>query len=198
MKKQVLLSAFMLIASLSFAQQANKFRLGIETGYTFPKGGSGILMVIEPKYNITRSINVGIRYQLASMSREIANAAGQLTRASLTTNHSLLGTLDYYIKVKNAAYIAPYAGIGAGVYSLTSVTASDYSSAAAEGRQFGGILRLGAEIAKYRFGLEYNFVPKSNYTLSTNNIAGSIKNSYFAITVGFFIGGGVWGRDTTK
>jgi hypothetical protein len=58
----------------------------------------------------------------------------------------------------------------------------------------GGLLRGGFEWGKFRMGLEYNLVPKSTLQDTSGNNRGTISNSYLGIHLGFFVGGGKWGK----
>ena len=56
------------------------------------------------------------------------------------------------------------------------------------------MLTAGVELGKLRLALEYNLVPATDVQVSTGTVNDKIPNSYLAITAGFFIGGGKWGK----
>ncbi|HKZ67528.1 MAG TPA: hypothetical protein VJ111_14275, partial [Chitinophagaceae bacterium] len=59
--------------------------------------------------------------------------------------------------------------------------------------KFGGMIRGGIEVSHFRFGLEYNIVPKTTFTGYNNSgdeAELTSKNSYIGIKLGVCIGGG--------
>ena len=49
MKKIIFALLLMLAVVQVQAQEKNKFRVGLDAGYTIPDGGGGVLIAIEPK-----------------------------------------------------------------------------------------------------------------------------------------------------
>ena len=70
--------------------------------------------------------------------------------------------------------------------------------------KFGGFLTTGIETGKFRLALEYNLLPSSSVVISnynydeilnegfTTQMDDKVRNSYFAVSVGIFMGGGKW------
>jgi hypothetical protein len=56
------------------------------------------------------------------------------------------------------------------------------------------MVRAGVELGKFRIGAEYNFVPTSNLQNISGQVIGEAVNEYFGFTLGFFVGGGKWGK----
>ena len=56
------------------------------------------------------------------------------------------------------------------------------------------MIRAGVELGKFRIGAEYNIVPSSDLQNSSGVTVGSAINEYYGITLGFFVGGGKWGK----
>ena len=167
----------------------------------FQRGGGGVLFTLEPKYNLKDNLNVGIRWQSAAMAKSvIINPANDVSNADLSVNSSFLGTTDYYFNNGGSAF-APYVGAGLGVYLLGNVSSSSngstISSGLSLGSKFGGMIRAGFEVGKFRMGAEYNVVPASDYNIVVGTLTESIKNSYLGISIGFFIGGGQWNSKAT-
>lgn len=196
MKKFIFLALFTLITSFSFAQVKDRFRVNLDLGYTIPtNGGGGILFTIEPKWNLTDNMNVGIRWQSAAMSKGLTiDASGTTTNSSISANSSFLGTYDYYFNSGSSSF-APYVGAGLGLYVLGNMSienSANNDASISAGSKFGGVIHGGFEAGKFRMGVEYNLIPKSDSYL-TNGTMGKVSNSYIGITLGFFIGGGRWG-----
>lgn len=196
--KKIILSAIAVFAlTNSYSQQEGKFRVGLDLGYTVPSnGGGGVLFSIEPKYNIKDNMNVGLRIGAAAMVRDIKDN-GDTTSAKVSANGSYVGTYDYYFNNSGGTFV-PYIGGGVGYYSIANVEFDDVDSSSdatldASGKM-GGLIRGGFEWGKFRMGLEYNFVPKSELQDISGAKIANVSNTYLGIHLGFYLGGGKWGR----
>ena len=192
MKKSIVSLLFMVLLSGVFAQEEGKVRGGLDLGFCIPKGGGGLCLDINLGYNIQDNMTVGIRLGSAIMGRtdpfgETASASGNL---------SIAGTYNYYFSTGTSPF-APFVGGGLGVYGVASMASGNNSVSVEAGNRLGGLLTAGAELGKFRFALEYNLIPSSAVKISGNETGivlenDKIKNSYMAITIGFYIGGGKW------
>jgi outer membrane protein W len=197
MKKIILTAAAVFAFANGYSQTEGGFRVGLDLGYTIPSnGGGGILFSIEPKYNIKDNMNVGLRIGAAAMVRDI-KSDGDTESAKVSANGSYVGTYDYYFNKSGKSFV-PYLGGGAGYYSIANVEINngdnnDEIALDANGKM-GGLLRGGFEWGKFRMGLEYNLVPKSTLQDINGANLGTISNSYLGIHLGFYVGGGKWGK----
>jgi len=182
------------------AQEAGKFRVGLDLGLAMPKGGAGLLGAIEAKYNVADNMNVGLRYETAGMAKEVGDY-----KTSISANSAFLGTYDYYFNNGSSSF-APFIGAGLGYYAIANFDFNaDLNSQELKGGdsgKFGGLLRTGFEWGKFRLGLEYNLIPKSKiegFSVNNNGVfteskkSTTVKNNYFGISLGFYLGGGKWG-----
>ena len=203
MKKNILSLVALMTFAFATAQEEGKFRVGLDLGYTIPSGGGGgILVSLEPKYNITDNMNVGFRFGSAAMVRNFSGSQSDgNVKANIASNGSYLATYDYYFK--GSSSFVPYVGAGAGIYTLANVgfSSNDIDSNTASNikldatSKFGGLIRAGFEWGKFRMGLEYNIVPKSDLVdLSGKSYNVTAQNSYLGIHLGFYVGGGKWGK----
>jgi hypothetical protein len=55
--------------------------------------------------------------------------------------------------------------------------------------ELGGFFRAGFELGKLRLAATYNLIGKSEL-----DGGGEVKNSYFSVSLGFYLGGGKWGK----
>lgn len=193
MKKIILSLVCLMTFASATAQEKGKFRVGLDLGYTIPSGGGGgVLLSLEPKYNITDNSNIGFRLGSAAMTRNFSGTGTDL-KANLSSNGSYVATYDYYFK-GNSSFV-PYVGGGAGIYTLANVEFSSVGAGNLDAKsKFGGLLRTGFEWGKFRMGLEYNMVPKSNLQNISGSTTATAKNSYLGIHLGFYVGGGKWGK----
>ncbi|WP_281226917.1 hypothetical protein [Flavobacterium aquiphilum] len=197
MKKIILFVFVSLVFANGYSQEKGKFRAGLDFGYVPANGGGGMLISLEPKYNIADNMNVGLRLGVAGVVRDLTTTNDTEFNAKLAGIGSYIGTYDYYFH-KSRSTFAPYVGGGVGYYTLSNVKVSDFDNnesfnPSASG-VFGGLIRGGFEWAGFRMGLEYNFLPKSDIENTNGMKVGTAKNAYLGIHVGFFVGGGKWGR----
>lgn len=199
MKKVILLAFIILAIANGYSQVNGKFRVGLDLGYVPSKGGGGAMFSLEPKYNIKDNMNVGLRFGIAAIIKDL-NTNGDTPSAKVSASGSYVGTYDYYFHKPGSSF-APYIGGGLGYYSLANVevddsnganTTTEYSPAVSGA--FGGLIRGGFEWAGFRMGLEYNLVPDSDLEDLNGNKVGTAKNAYLGIHIGFFVGGGKWGK----
>ena len=174
------------------AQEQNKFRVGFDFGYAIPDGGGGILAALEGKYNIADNMNVGLRIESAVMAKNVAavNDVAEI-EASLSANTSYFGTFDYYFNSGSSSF-APFVGAGIGYSALANLTVDNQitdDEFDVDGK-FGGLLRAGFELGKFRMAANYNLIGKSEIGEGIDAV--EAKNSYFGISLGFFLGGGKW------
>ena len=186
MKK--LFYAFIVMASLvqwTHAQEQNKFRVGLDFGYVMPDGGGGILLAIEPKYNVADNMNIGLRFESAAMAKNITTG-GVDVEADLAASASYLGTFDYYFHNGSSSF-APFMGAGVDYSTLANLGFEELGPGEIEvDGKFGGLIRAGFELGKFRLAASYNLIGKSEIE------GAEIKNSYFGISLGFYLGGGKW------
>ncbi len=188
MKKLVLFGAIIALGLTNVnAQEKGKIRVGLDLGYSGGSGGGGVLVNIEPKYNISDNMNVGLRLGAAAFARSLEGNGAEVD-LDVATNGNYLATFDYYFNNGNSS-LAPYLGAGLGIYSLAKANFSSAGTSAtvrAE-NEFGGMVRGGVEIGKFRLGVEYNIVPKTDLDAGVSS-----KNSYLGVSLGFYVGGGKW------
>lgn len=145
----------------------------------------GVVAAIEPKYAVSDRFSVGFRTQGAGLVRTFykMNTSDQYIRAQASAMLSTSITSDYYLAYQE---LRPYVGVGAGYYFYKAASFDANSSSTtdpgetAAGSKFGVLARAGLDLFHMKLGMEYNFVGKTGRT----------KNSYFALTAGFYFGGG--------
>jgi hypothetical protein len=195
MKKVILVLFIAVTFNGIYAQKEGGFRVGFDLGFTVPSnGGGGLLFSIEPKYNIKENANIGLRIGSAAMIRDVQDN-GSSSSGKISVNASYLGTYDYYFNKAGKSFV-PYIGGGVGLYSIANVAYDDVSTASKVSisgtEKVGALLRGGFEWGKFRMGMEYNLVPKSDlYNISGDKV-GTVSNTYLGMHVGFYVGGGKW------
>jgi outer membrane protein X len=186
---------------LSFSSKAQDseykpFKVDVSLGYVIPGGKGakgGILFAIEPKYSVISNLAVGLRMEGAIVARFSGyDENGDVMDASVKAAGSYLATGDYYIPTGSA--FRPFTGTGAGIFSIAGVEVNSTSGEVSGGSKFGGMVRTGFELSHFRFGFEYNIVPKTKFDgfdENGNPTTGlTSNNSYMGIKLGVCIGGG--------
>jgi outer membrane protein X len=191
--KKITFSILLLSAVIiSNAQNFKPFKVDVSTGYAIPGGKGakgGILFAVEPKYAVISNLSVGLRFEAAVMARGYADQTGSTTEVDVKAAGSYLATADYYLTENT---VRPFAGVGAGLFSLASASADNNGGSAGAGSKFGGLVRAGVEISHFRLGIEYNLVPATTVTVFDGNSTyeSKAKNGYIGIKIGAVIGGG--------
>jgi outer membrane protein X len=197
-----LLAIFILFSTITLstngqdAVHLKPFKVDLSIGYAIPGGEGvkgGIILALEPKYAVIPNLAVGLRMEGAIIAKfsgydEDGNAMDTKVKAA----GSYLATGDYYFT--NNYALRPFAGAGAGIFSIAGIEVNSTSGKVSGGSEFGGMLRAGIEAGHFRIGLEYNMVPKTTfegYDSDGNYRTGlTSSNSYIGIKIGACIGGG--------
>jgi hypothetical protein len=162
-----------------------RFKVDLGMGYARPQGkGSkaGVLLYMEPKYNVVDKLSVGLRTEATAMARGYVDVNNSKVTGKAGLGLSFLATGDYYF---NNRLARPFAGAGAGIYNLISLeatTSNGGSISIPSTTKFGTMIRAGVEVWHVRAAIEYNFVPKT----------GLITNNYLGIKIGIVLGGGLY------
>jgi outer membrane protein W len=200
MKKLFAITLLLFVCQWTMAQQAGRFRMGMDLGAAIPKGGGiGALINLEPKINLNNNMNVGIRFGVAALAKDVTYYdVIEDYEGEISGNVSVTGTFDYYFN-KGGSNVAPYIGAGFGYYALSSIEINsvDFDTPDTIGDleadfKWAPMVRAGVELGKFRMGAEYNFIPTSNLQNISGEVIGEAINQYFGFTLGFYVGGGRW------
>nr|WP_319400826.1 outer membrane beta-barrel protein [uncultured Carboxylicivirga sp.] len=186
MKKLVLIIAIAVLGIAQASAQSENykaFKVDLGMLYGLPSDGfdAGIGFYVEPKYNLTDNIALGLKMEWAVLGAEESDGLS----ASISALGSYQVTGDYYFGTNK---VRPFVGLGTGIYSMGSV---DYTANTLEGTgelsadygsKFGLAPRAGLLLGHFRLGLEYNIITGIPSELASRN--------YMSIKIGFEIGGG--------
>ncbi len=202
MPKKVLSLIILLFCLFSVNAQENSiFKLRIETGFlAFSVSENlGLFLNVEPNLKFSENTAIGLRIGVRLNSQNIENIdIFQFNTDDESENGTLsfIPTFDYYF---NKVNYRSYLGLGLGIHFLPNpievfpVVIANPSENILEGsvnKRVGLLLRGGFELDNLRFGLEYNFVPKTDIEIPNGQIIGTVDTSYLGLSVGFIIGGG--------
>ena len=201
-KMKNLLAIFVLSFTLTLSAKAQDavhlkpFKVDLSVGYAIPGGEGtkgGVLFALEPKYAVIPNLSIGLRMEAAIIAKFSGyDEAGNAMDTKVKAAGSYLATGDYYFT--NNYALRPFAGAGAGIFSIAAMEVNSNNGKVSGGSKFGGMVRGGVEAGHFRIGLEYNLVPKTTYEgydSDGNYVTGlSSSNNYMGIKVGVCIGGG--------
>ena len=176
----------LLLPSVSFAQEAGKFRVGLEPGYLFPlKSGFGFSEAIELKYNMKNNMNIGLKQENAIMVD---------VEASDVRINLFAATYDYYLHSTGNRF-SYFVGAGLGYY-YCKIWGTDSYDGTELNSTFNNptyLIRIGFEFWKLRSSLTYNLVRNPNYEIPRDR-----NTDYISFNIGFYIGGGKWKNEQLK
>lgn len=201
MKKLFGIALLVVLMQTAYAQRAGGFRFQMDLGTAIPKnGGIGGLLNLEPQILVRDNLAVGLRFGFAGLAKNVTyyNLSNDFD-GEISANASVAGTVNYYLNNGNSR-VAPYIGAGFGYFALsnlniesTSIDPDNVGNLEAD-FAWAPMIRAGFELGKFRLGAEYNFIPNSSLQNLNGAVIGEAINEYFGFTLGFFVGGGKWGK----
>ena len=107
-----------LLVNISFSQVKGTLRLNFDIGKVVSsKESRNFAAYLEPKYNLTDNLNIGLRTGVALVYREPKFDQNINFSTSASSSTSFILTIDYYPKL-NSKYIKPFVGFGVGFYTI--------------------------------------------------------------------------------
>lgn len=198
--KYTLLFALLIVPMTVSGQTYTGFHLNFAGGIGLPTGErskNGYLIAVEPKFGISRVVDIGLRYEAMTGTRGFEDGRYINVGTDIQTVHSL--GLIGNVTVINKGGIRPFIGAGLGIFFIPSATVGTISAFATygvdnSGTFVGGIIRAGFKASRFGLGTEYNLVPATNPSLrGGSGVSGSagllILNSYIGVKLGIDIGG---------
>lgn len=201
LKTLTVFSVLMLTSCYLQAQEQGKIRVGADIGMILPANGIGLSGNLDLRYNISNRLSAGLRLGSGGMMKNMEVLMdGSGATVTVSGHKSYLATSDYYF-TKQYSQFAPFVGAGAGIFKIGNVYAEmengeNVDITAGWGTKFtvGAALRGGFEFDKFRLAMDYYLIPRTSLYNILGNEIGTASNSYMNISVGFYIGGGRWGK----
>ncbi len=183
-------------------EQAKPFKVAIGGGYASPANTdvstdlskAGFVYKIEPQYELSRNLEVGLRFEQALIQRPEALDNNLFYASKAKSIMSAALTANYIINTGTA--FRPYVGAGAGLYYSekseqtyqTSGSAIVYYPLPAT-VVFGGLARAGVKFGIVYVEADYNLISDTSVTNAATKLTLAAKNSYFSVKAGITIGG---------
>lgn len=182
MKKSLLLLALVGFATTLKAQSVNyhAFKVDIGLGYAIPSESSGtdgtkagVTFTIQPHYRLSDDLALGLRFEGAALGDKNETDGDTHVHVSVLTSYCATG--EYYF---TPGGVRPFVGAGLGFFTQSVSINSNKSdeSASASNSKFGFFPEAGIEAGHFRLSADYDIIGSNE--------------SYFAIKIGAFFGGG--------
>ena len=186
---------FIFLCSTLSAQQAGKFRVGLDVGGFKPSNGVTFGCDLDLRYNFSSNLNAGIKFTSLSMAKDFIKNSDQTSTGVLSLTSATILQSDYYFLTKNSNF-ASFIGGGIGRFGLVNVgfnhtmeaTISSYDYS--KDYKIGSLIRAGFEYEKFRVAFEYYTIPNSILVNPSGQTIGTYSNRFSNLTLGFYIGGG--------
>lgn len=175
------------------AQEKNNVQLQVAPGILVKNESEnlGLLLNVEPHIAISSRSAIGLRFGLAVNPQKFDNNGNTPFRFDPEKDNGILSFMPTYTYYLNDRYVRPFVGVGVGYYAFSSIDLENPTENVAEGsvnNQLGFLVRGGLKWRKTSLGLEYNIVPKSDVSIPTGEIIGTVDNSYLGLSIGFTLG----------
>jgi hypothetical protein len=175
--------------------------LDLALGAAIPQGPGakgGVLLAVQPQYQIGRHLSAGFRFEAALTARGFQSSYGSSSGAKVAASGSYMLIGDYCISLPR---FSPFVGAGIGVYRTGYASFDEGGGAGTIGTgsatKIGELVRAGITKGNFRASAEYNLVPNSSETVADQPAGGSFKsisrNSYLGVKFGLSFGGKSYG-----
>jgi outer membrane protein X len=191
------LAAFVLLAALgstAHAEAQNYQPIRMDLALVMALNGSGDVnawgagLAVEPKYNLTDQLALGLRLEYTGLVSESYTLAGLDLSLSARAVLAILAKADYYFTTSSTR---PFIGLGAGYYSIGS---SDVGSTGLSAEAFGGFgvfPQFGVNFGHFRLAVGYHAIFGEAQTVVVAGIAPpTLSKNYVAFEIGGTFGGG--------
>lgn len=146
-------------------------------------------LAIEPKYNATDELALGLRLEAVGMaSQSFYVAGGTSTSLSARAAVSILAKADLYL---TTTAVRPFLGFGAGMYGIGSATSSAGGATAGAFTGFGVCPQVGVNFGHFRLAAAYNIPIGYDIVIGgAQAVSATLPKNYFSFEIGGTIGGG--------
>lgn len=184
------------LGSVARAQAENFQPIRVEATLVVARGSGdvgawGAGLAIEPKYNLTDQLSIGLRFEGSGMvSQSIAPSLVGGLDASMSARAvvAFIAKADYYLSTSSTR---PFVGLGAGYYSIGSANSGITGVSAEAFSGFGLFPQVGVNFGHFRMALGYHAILGGSQTLMVAGVPTvDLSKNYFAFDIGGTFGGG--------
>lgn len=191
------IAAFLAVAALGTtarAQAQNYPPVRVDLVAVIAYGGSGDItawgggLAVEPKYNLTDQLSLGVRVEYTGLVSQSYDIVGLSLSMSARAVFAILAKADWYFTTSSSR---PFVGLGAGYYSIGS---SDLGSTGVSAEAFSGFglfPQFGVNFGGFRMAVGYHAIFGEAQTITVVGIAPpTLSKNYVAFEIGGTFGGG--------
>lgn len=158
----------------------------------------GIGAAVEPKYNVTDKLSVGLRFEGSAILTGDVSVDGQDVSVGARAVTAYLAKADYYLTDSS---VRPFVGAGLGLYRIGSGSQSvDGSSGTVVQRAesfsgFGFCPQVGVNFGGFRLAATYHVITGDDQVVVTQAVGAtaptstSLSKNFFAVELGGTLGG---------
>jgi outer membrane protein W len=209
--KSIMVSTMFAIACLAFAPPARaqgasyqpiRVDLTVYGAYASADANAyGIGAAVEPKYNLTDHLALGLRFEGAAFATQ-AVSVGPTGSQQVSVSQSARALTAYLVKADyylTTSYVRPFVGLGLGLYRIASGSQSisgtgGITQQASSFSGFGLCPQVGVNFGSFRLAGTYHVITGKDQVVVTQAVGGAptevkLSKSFFAFEIGGTFGG---------
>ncbi len=210
--KSIMVSTMVAIACLAFASPARAqdgnyqpIRVDVTVYGAYASADAnayGIGAALEPKYNLTDHLALGLRFEGAAFATQ-AVSVGPAGSQQVSVSQSARALTAYLVKADyylTTMYVRPFVGLGLGLYRIASGSQSvsgtgGITQQASSFSGFGLCPQVGVNFGAFRLAGTYHLITGGDQVVVTQAVGGGaptevkLSKSFFAFEIGGTFGG---------
>lgn len=197
----VLAALVLAVATPAVATSENYQPFRVDTGISFLYGDAdiaeyGIGGYVEPKYNLTDRLAVGLRIGGAALIPESVSVGSESMSMGVRAISTYMAKVDYFLTTSS---VRPFVGFGAGLFRVGAMDQSADSGGVVQKAEvfdgFGIAPQVGVNFGGFRLAATYNLITGGDRIVVTQAVGAtvpvehSMPTSYFGLELGGTFGG---------
>lgn len=190
----------LLAAAPALATSESYQPIRVDTTINFLYGAAdvaeyGIGAAIEPKYNLTDRLSLGVRLEGAALMPESVSVGSDNVSMGVRALSIYLAKADFYLTTSS---VRPFVGFGAGLYRMGSIDQSAGSGGVVQRAEafsgFGIAPQIGVNFGAFRLAGTYHLITGGDRVVVTQAVGGTperhtMPTGFFALELGGTFGG---------
>jgi outer membrane protein X len=196
------LAALTLLAATPALATSESYQpVRVDTSINFLSGSAdiaeyGIGASVEPKYNVTDRLALGLRLEGAVLMPETVSVGAENMSMGVRAISTYLAKVDFYLTTSS---VRPFVGLGAGLYRIGAMEQSAGSGGVVQRAEafsgFGIAPQVGVNFGAFRLAGTYHLITGGDRVVLTQAVGEAVPRehtmptSYFALELGGTFGG---------
>jgi outer membrane protein X len=196
----ILAALALAVATPALATSENYQPIRVDTGIAFLYGPAdvaeyGIGGYVEPKFNVTDRLAVGLRFGGAALFPESISVGSENMSMGARAISTVMAKADFFLTTSS---VRPFVGFGAGLFRIGAMEQSAGSGGVVQKAEvfdgFGIAPQVGVNFGGFRLAATYNLITGGDRIVVTQAVGGvpeekSMPTTYFGLELGGTIGG---------